>query len=181
MDPGGLVITLLLAAGVGAGAFLFGRSVAARGVNARVEVEPHSPRLGEFVTVGIHTQPTTDVQVDAIQVTLSCQRRFLENPYGEDTSSALLMSLLSTRRYRHRHQRIEYDTLVREVTTLPVGRQLRAGTPESFACEVQICPDGVPTDREGNLTVRWVLEVRFAIPRFPDAVLTREVHVRSRY
>ncbi len=183
MDPLNLVILGGLAAVSGTVLYFMLRSAASQAVNATVRLEPASPRIGETVQVAIRVNPTADVQVDHIDLTLECRRREYRGEYGQSETTEMFLDLFDTRarRYRRSSGRVEYDTVCRGEWRVDVGRRLRAGHPEIFQAEIQVSSDGLPTDREGNLTIGWGLSVRFAIPRFPDAVLGQEVVVRSRY
>lgn len=178
MEPLGVILFGCLVVGVGAGVFFMLRSAASQALNPSLKLDPDTPRVGQLFKVYVRVEPRQEVVVDAIELVLECRRREFQGAHGLDEQTEWFLDNRNS--WTGKRSRVEYDSVVKNSWLIPVGRTLKAGQPEVFSEELQVSPDGLATDREGNLTIRWVLTVRFQIPRFPDAVIGREVVVKSR-
>lgn len=178
MEPLGVIFFGCLVLGVGTGVFLMLRSAASQALAPTLKLDPETPRVGQPFKVFVRVEPRQEVALEAIELVLECRRREFQGAHGLDEQTEWF---LDNRNSWGKRSRVEYDTVVKNSWLISVGRTLQAGQPEMFSEELQVSPDGLATDREGNLTIRWVLTVRFQIPRFPDAVIGREVVVKGRY
>ncbi len=151
---------MALAVGGGVGFYFLLVGQARRALNAHVVLQSRDAPLRGVLSVQVHVRPRQEVRIDRAVVRTVCRRRVLE-------------------RHRDGDQHVEVDEVARAEVEFLHTHTFRPGHPESFELEVPVA-DGVPTDREGKLTINWVLEVHFAVPNFPDAVWSLPIRVFRR-
>lgn len=175
---------------------VLGRSIAAQALDPSVTLEPERPRVGQTVKIKIRIQPRQEVRLDDIVITLSCCRRDYVRKgdlwgggwdwrwgwdWWQDTPLDKMLRGRWMWLYSDRYIYVNDDVPCSDSVHLPQGKVFAPGQEQLFEAELQVHPDGFPTDREGDLNVWWTLQVRFDIPNFPDAIVAREIPVDSRY
>lgn len=176
----GIVIVTGLALFAGA------RTMAQQALGARLVLHPETPKLGSVLNVTILARPKQKVQLDGIQAVIKCCRQYRQGGSGwEDHHTegwvGVVAGLFESRQRSRDRETVEYDTVWQSTVSQQVGQTLQPGQACQWNLEVPIGSDGLPTDSHGNLQIWWSLTVRFEIPSFPDALLTRKVQVLSRY
>lgn len=181
MDPllakalfGGAVVV------AGAGTWLGLRAHARSVLNGHLRVHPDPAPLKGEVRFQVQVRPRAEVQVNRVVARTRCVRRVVERRGGhrrvlraESLPEALLLLFTTTERSR-RH--VETDEVARSEVELSGPATWRPGQLVTWDIEVPLA-DGLPTDTEGSLTIRWVAEVHFDIPAFPDVTLGRPLRV----
>lgn len=183
MDP--IVAKILFGVGVmatGAVAWgllkLHGRTV----VNGRFKVVPDPAPLRGNVRFQIQVQPRNSMRVNRVLARTVCLRRLVEchGGWGDQRGSDYgIIGTLFFSSGRHHHH-VEHDEIGRSEVEICGAEEWDAGQQRAWDVEVPLA-DGLPTDTEGELTVRWVAEVHFDIPSFPDVTLSAPFRVQRIY
>lgn len=182
MDPLNALLFVGIVAAVGAGTWYAMQQRAKSVLNAHVILDSPQAKLGGELTVAVHLRPREAVTVDRVVARTRCLRRSVEgqnrDAYDRETWWSALF-LADNSRWDDQTW-VEHDEVARAEAQLCGPREFRAGESATFEAKVPVA-DGVPSDDRGPLTIRWVLEVEFAIPNSPDVTLRKPLVVARRY
>ncbi|MDQ7822340.1 MAG: hypothetical protein RDV48_06055 [Candidatus Eremiobacteraeota bacterium] len=152
-------MTVLALAAGGAVVYWIVRAYAANAINPRITLSPEKVKRGQELSAVIEFSPRMSLELDMIEVTITCERTFREHRAGD------------------RHHHYEKDTLCKETTYIPVGKMVKAGETCSYSSNIAVPRDGLPTkrksfgwDEEQAISIEWYVTVRFDIKQFPDAI-----------
>jgi len=157
MDP--LVATAILLGLVAAGFFGIREILvwqARRALGVRLALQSRDAPLRGVLPVQVQCRPRQEVRIERAVARTICRNKVVEH-HGDHT---------------HR----ESGELGRSELEFLKAYTFRPGNPEIFELEVPVA-DGLPTDRQGPLTVDWHLEVEFEIPDYPDLALREPIRV----
>lgn len=159
----------------GAAGFLLFRYVAQSALAPRVTLHPDPARLNKPLQVKIDLWPRQSVKVDQIELTLTCHKAtYLERaPTTDGLARAVDLASNRTRDFREKQ-----ETICREHVCFPIGREFQPGQAESLELTLEVPGKGLYTNRTSEFRAWWTLQIRFAIPGFPDAVLDQFVNVQ---
>lgn len=157
-------------------AVFLARAYARSMLNSQVRVSPTDVRKGQELTVDIEICPRSPVEIDMIEISITCERSSQERHEGGHSGFG-------------RGGDIHYskDIVCKETTYIPVQGQVGVGERRSFSAKIVVPSEGLSTDRSKlgwgesqNIRIEWFLTVRFGIVRFPDAIHRQNIFVRSR-
>ena len=185
MDPllakalfGGAVV--VAGAGTWLGLGLHARSA----LNAHLRVHPNPAPLGGGARFQVQLRPRSEVRVNRVLARTRCLRRVAERRGGiyevlraETLPEAVLVLLFKPKGDRiFGRVHVEEDEVATSEVELSGPATWAARQLVTWEVEVPLA-DGLPTDTEGSLTIRWVAEVHFDIPAFPDVTLRQPFRV----
>ncbi|GEM_PF-1571428 len=149
------------------------RAFAGSALNARISLSPQQIKRGQELNVGITICPRFSLEIDMIEITITCERTYRERHRGGWGSS-------------HRDSHTEVDNICKETTYLPVDTMVGTGEEKSYTVKIIVPGEGLPTKRktmdwgeDQGISIEWFVTIRFDIKSFPDAILRYNIVVQS--
>jgi hypothetical protein len=181
----GLFLFLGVVAAVGVVVYLGLKAMAARALGVQLLLQPDPVPLTGAVSLELMARPSQQVKADKVVARLRCLRRYSDAPgeaFSEHEPTRRFLNAIHWMGsgHHHRHRHVEQDEVTRCEVEVSGPAVFEPGKLQRWAVELPVPEDGLPTDPHGPLTIRWVVEVQFFIPNFPDAVFSRPVRVVRR-
>jgi hypothetical protein len=121
-------------------------------------VDPPRRRAGEKAAVGVRFQPRQFLRLNGIWVRLS--------------GTEIAVSGTGTNRTTHRHI-VHKET----IALLEAGKSLFPGEPVELETLLELPEDAPPTFSFGDNQLRWTVDLKIGIPRWPDYTEDRTIRV----
>ena len=158
-------INLFIFAGIGIvllgfGIYSLGKYMATRALGLEIAIDPKVVCRGDKVKVLMRVNPSKTVEIPEIAIKVECKRFSKEKRRGG----------------RRGGSSTSVDIMARSETYI-AGETLFAGQPKTIEAGIVIPSGGLPTDRIGNLKVKWYLTVSFQIPSGFNAEKKMEIEV----